>query len=517
MAVVRFPIPLMERWTGERAERIAELLTEMGFPSEVGEELEVETTPDRPDILSAELSAYAVALFTGKEKPKAPALSKPTLRVVNRFPRDRPHIAALVVRDVKDTEWLAEGLIQLQEKIHETLGRKRKKVAIGIHNLHAVEGPIIYEEGSEAFVPLEGSEPLTPQEVVERTEQGRLYGHLVERYPLLKDARGVVAFPPVINSDRTKIGEDTRDFFIDITGTHRESVAYTAELLAWALARRKGRVEQVVVEEGGKEILYPTMEWKAFPLERVREAYRSLMGEDWEDWSILERMGYLVEGSQVKAPSYRYDAWGEVDVVEDVLIARGYNTLGERLDFRYSVGKALGRGWGEMAAEMGFVETYNFFLGNKAFFSLFSPRVVDVSNPLTEEANALRPSLIPSLMGVALRNKMKELPLLFFEEGAVASPEGEVEEKAFLIADKAVDVNRGLSLLRELGLRLGERWERADVPLERWNVGDIFIEGRWASFRGREWEALVGELKPSLLERLDFFLPTVVVVLRKLP
>ncbi len=514
MAVVRFPIPLMERWTGEKGERIAEILTEMGFPSETGEELEVETTPDRPDILSAELAAYAVRLFAGREKPKEVEVGESGIKLINKTPKDRPYIAALIVRDVEDREWLVEGLIQLQEKIHETLGRKRKKVAVGIHNLQAVKGPILYEEGSEAFVPLEGSEPLTPQEVLERTEQGRLYGHLVENYPLLKDAEGVIAFPPIINSERTKIGEDTKDFFIDITGTHKESVAYTAELFAWALALRGGRVERVAVVEGEREERYPSMAWRTFPLEKVEETYEALMGEKWKDWSILERMGWRVEGDRVLAPSYRYDAWAEEDVVEDVLIARGYNTLGERKDFLYSTGRALKDSWGEMAAEMGFVETYGFFLGNKAFLQLFSPTVVEVANPLTEEANALRGSLTATLFKTALHNKMKELPLLFFEEGRVMSGKEE-EEKGFLIADKEVDINRGLALLREIGSRIGEKWEREELPLEEWNLKDIFIEGRWAAFKGREWKALVGEVKPSLLEELDFPLPTVVVLLRR--
>ena len=53
----------------------------------------------------------------------------------------RPHCLLAVLRNVKFTKARYDSFIDLQDKLHQNLARKRTLVAIGTHDLDNIKGP----------------------------------------------------------------------------------------------------------------------------------------------------------------------------------------------------------------------------------------------------------------------------------------------------------------------------------------------------------------------------------------
>ena len=102
----------------------------------------VEFFPDRPDLLSTEGVARALRAFTEQRlglieyEVKSPTTQ---MFVSSEVLKIRPSISAGIVRGVTLDDIAIKSLMELQEKLHVTLGRKRKKVSIGIHDLSKLE------------------------------------------------------------------------------------------------------------------------------------------------------------------------------------------------------------------------------------------------------------------------------------------------------------------------------------------------------------------------------------------
>jgi len=172
---------------------------------------------NRPDLWSAEGIARELRARIGKEKgiPKYKLKkSKVVVKVEKSVEKVRPLIVASVIRNVKVTEDLLVQMIQLQEKVAMTFGRKRKEVAIGLYDLDKIKPPIFYRayKPSELkFVPLEFEREMDLQEILETHPKGQEYGDLLkgkERYPIVIDSAKVVSsMPPIINSEHTGKGQ----------------------------------------------------------------------------------------------------------------------------------------------------------------------------------------------------------------------------------------------------------------------------------------------------------------------
>jgi len=129
--------------------------------------------------------------------------------------------------------------------------------------------------------------------------------------------------------------------------------------------------------------------------------------------AFMEKMGFQLVGTNVLIPPYRTDILQEVDLVEDVAIAYGYNNLPKTLPNFFTSGSLNRR---EMELEeqlrnMGFVEIKTFTLTNskKILASGLEMNGTPVSNPASEEYTTLRPSLLPSFLEVININKTRNV------------------------------------------------------------------------------------------------------------
>ncbi|MBR6911466.1 MAG: phenylalanine--tRNA ligase subunit beta, partial [Candidatus Methanomethylophilaceae archaeon] len=73
------------------------------------------------------------------------------------------------MRGVNISDNMLKSIMEMQEKLHTTIGRKRKKLAIGIHDLDKVNGPFTYrlaDPHSIRFVPLAKTEEMDMEEIL---------------------------------------------------------------------------------------------------------------------------------------------------------------------------------------------------------------------------------------------------------------------------------------------------------------------------------------------------------------
>ncbi|MEM2419311.1 MAG: phenylalanine--tRNA ligase beta subunit-related protein, partial [Candidatus Hadarchaeales archaeon] len=221
----------LERLLGRKVElpSILRCLDQLGLDTRLeGEKLEVEVTHNRPDLLSVEGLARVLKGMLGIEtglpryKVAKPCL---TLRVDRSVSGVRPIIKAGVVRNVQLDEEALVSIMQLQERLHETVCRRRRKASIGVYDLDTLQPPIYYravKPDEVSFVPLEWDTELKLSEILKKHPKGIAFAHLLEGlelFPLLQDSKGrVLSMPPIVNSEETKVTTQTKNLFVDVTG-----------------------------------------------------------------------------------------------------------------------------------------------------------------------------------------------------------------------------------------------------------------------------------------------------------
>lgn len=274
--------------------------------------------------------------------------------------------------DSKKDDMLRQ-LVGLQEDLHFGLGRNRKKVAIGLHDLSKISGgfPLVYTTipASHRFVPLCGKEAMTVHDIIKNTKTGRAYGHLVapksgsagasdaaagSRFPAILDSGGnVVSLPPIINSEMTAITSGTTDILVDVTGTSRYAAEGALAVIAVTLHAAGFRLEPLYITGGKNHTpdlgprsvsvsvgmvnrmlgLELSISDVARCLERCRlqpvpngDGYDDTTGGDSNNGNnnssnSLKRDNHDIISCMV--PSYRQDIISSVDLVEEVALGYG--------------------------------------------------------------------------------------------------------------------------------------------------------------------------------------------------
>lgn len=423
-------------------ERIPQLGADVHSYDRDTRELSIEFFPDRPDLYCVEGAARALRTFLGMEKglKRYPVeRSDVTLNIDPSVLAVRPFMVAGVVEDIHMSDALIRSLMELQEKLHLTMGRKRAKVSIGIHDMAGIEGPFTYkavEPRSVSFVPLAKSEPMDLQQILEQHEKGVDYAYILEgkdRYPLLVDSRdNVLSFPPIINGTLTTVTEDTTRVFIDVTGTDLGAISGALNIVATAMAERGGKLRSVNVV-GARSSVSPDLEPRPWtlPVGDTNALLGSCLGAE-EMAAALLCMGFDASprgnAVEVLAPATRLDLIHPVDIMEDVAKGVGYESFGKTLPRAVTFGELGTEQRASDAARQtmvgyGFLEVTTLMLTSPRdqFERMRLPpgEVVEVLNPISEDHTCLRVALLPSIMAVLRRNKHRELPQRLFEVGDV--------------------------------------------------------------------------------------------------
>lgn len=510
-------------------ERLPMIGADLKSAPDDSDDFSFEFFPDRPDLYSVEGIARALKAFLGFEpglRSYAVGESEVDLHVDPSVKHVRPYIWTALVEDNEFTDPLIRSMMDLQEKLHLTLGRNRKKVAIGIHDFRTVKPPFTYKAvlpDEVSFVPLQGSRRMTPREILTEHEKGKAYASVLdgkERYPLIVDRDGeVLSFPPIINGLTTALTEETRDIFVDCTGTDINAVMASVNILTTALAERGGKVKTVKVLSGDRVLLAPDLRPKEMGLDLGFVNRWIGTGQSAEDLArSMMRMGYGATPKEdrvdVVVPAYRSDILHPVDLAEDAAIGYGFENFGGSLPRKATLGTedpmiAFGQSIKTMMVGLGYSEVVTLSLSSPQdqFDAFSSPRdkgAVTVRNPVSEAHVLIRTSLLPSLMTILRKNKHRELPQRLFEVGEVVRDAKNrtllsgvaIHSKASFTETKSVvqSVMAGLGLSHSVGAK--------ELP--------GFIGGRCAEvFVSGEPVGIFGELAPSTIGAFELRYPVV--------
>jgi phenylalanyl-tRNA synthetase beta chain len=251
------------------------------------------------------------------------------------------------------------------------------------------------------------------------------------RYPVIYDAVGtVLSLPPIINSDTTKISMETKNVFIEITGTDLHKIEVCLAVLAGQFSSHcqgdnKFTIEQVEIinEHTGITQISPSLKSNEFEVELSFINTTLGLGLDVQKVTeCAEKMGLVIKGTKdnnktimVEVPSTRTDILHACDIAEDIGIAFGYNNIPRVFPPTNTVGKQIPlHKFSDLIraelAQAGYIESLTMSLLSikENYEFLRRPfdhnEAVQLANPKSVEFEIVRTSLIPGLLKVFQSN-----------------------------------------------------------------------------------------------------------------
>jgi len=364
-------------------------------------------------------------------------------------------------------------------------------------------------------------------------EKGVEFGPIIQshkKWPLLYDSnRQVLSLPPIINSNNLgRMTPETKNLFVEVTGTHLLTVHQALNIITASLAERGGKIESVTV-------VYPddsTDETPDFTPEKITittDEINTLIGIDLTGDEIvqaLERMGYgakllKTKHVQVLIPKFRMDILHPVDVIEDIAIGYGFDNIQPAMPQTMTMGRVnpitrLKNKVRDLMVGLGYNEVMNYIMSSPEVLNEKMRRnepLVTTGNPKSRHYSVLRNSLLPVLLDFTSQNQHADYPQKIFEVGDVIIPNEEREtcvdqnpSVGGLMTDVNVNITKLLSelgfLLRNLGLE--NRFEFKSI------TSSDFIEGRSASIKiDGKIRGFLGEVAPEILTNFGIGYPII--------
>ena len=506
------------------------------------EEVKVEFFPNRPDYLSVEGVARALKGFLGIENgiPDYPLEPSGTSITIDpELKNIRPYTACCLVLNVELDDDKLPKIMDFQEDLHWVIGRDRKKVAVGIHNLDVLKGPFRYfaaDPDKVSFVPLEMDEPMTLREILTNHKNGQSYAHLINqyhRYPLIMDSEdNILSMPPIINGELTKLTSDTRNLFVDVTGTDQQAVERTLNIIATSFAESGATIQTMENIYQDETLIRPDLT----PKERtvsVKKAVK-LIGMPLTPEIVVESLkkvrfdAEVIDEDTVKVqiPPYRADVLHEVDIIENVAIGYCFRKIEPELPRVATVAREdpyleFDQNVREIMNGLNFTEVMSLMLTNEEnhFQKMKLPETqrVEVAQPISQDRTMIRQSLLNGLLEFLEDNKHEELPQRIFEVGETVFLDGEKETRTVGVKKMAAMITHSQAnfteiksttdaLISNLGLEM--IIEDMDHP--------SFIQGRCALLKGVKkgtgelcLEGFFGEMNPEVIRNFELEYPVI--------
>ncbi len=526
---------------------------------------------NRPDLWSTAGLGRQLRIFRGKDAPRYSFFSDSSVRrehgarrvVVDPSVRKiRPWVVGFVMTGKPVTEVMLKDLIQTQEKLTWNYGRKRRSIAMGVYRSDLITYPVHYKAvnpDSTRFTPLQFDRELSMREIITEHPKGQEYGHIVADlplFPLLTDDTGeVLSFPPVINSASLgAVQEGDSSLFVELTGSDMDSLLHAASIVACDVADMGYTVEPVQIEYPydtpyGKNITVPYYFQK--PQSAALREINALLGVTFTVDDVIEalrRMGITATemgGSGeaedrrilVRVPEYRNDFLHAVDIVEDVMIGRGMESFVPEMPRDFTVGRLtaveeftrrikstmVGLGFQEMIFNyLGSGRDYIELMYDQSDWEESFARAVRIANPMSENYEFVRPSVLPSLLASEAVSGNAVYPHHIFEVGKIALRDdhdvtGTTTRTTlgFLSADSDAGFNMINSHVSAILFYMGREYQLQEVRDSR------FIPGRaaWIAAPGNDTKGkskkgenrsvvgIFGELHPRVLENWGIQVP----------
>ena len=493
---------------------------------------------NRPDIWAVEGIARALRGYLGIGRAREIKVAgKSSLRVVidKRVKPIRPFISTAIVKGLQPTDEALKSWINLQEKLDQTYGRKRKRASIGFYQADLIQSPLSYTVANPdiiTFAPLGSEKKQSLRDIVETHPKGSEYGEIIsqfEAWPILVDgADNVLSLPPVINSnDLGRIATDTRNILVEVTGTSAETVHNTLKIVVSTLTERGGKIYSCLETYpygSPRRLLSPDLSPTRASL---RLSYiNTLLGASLtlkEASRFAERAGYQVRRAtgdtiQLDIPSYRTDIMHSVDIIEDIAIAMDINKLKPEWPRIWTVGNlAKETDETESVAEimigLGFQEVLTYALTSPVVVSNNTQsrdaNLVELLNPRMTTHTVMRNQLLPSLLEMLSDNTHVDYPQRVFEIGpSINRGENQLHpiQETQTLAAVTIHANAGFTEIRSSFDALAENKGRSFEIKETEHPS--FLSGRSGAIISNGTEVgVIGELNPRVTKSWGLNLP----------
>lgn len=420
--------------------------------------VEIEVTPNRPDLLSHEGLARELAALTGRAR-RSPEVKVASGQVAQgeeialHAAEACPFYTARIIRGVKvgpSPDWLRRKL--------EAIGLRPINNVVDITNyvLHDLGQPlhafdlaklsggltVRYATEGEAFAALDGKTyALTPEDLV------------------IADQQKALALAGVMGGEDSGVTEVTRDVLLESAYFQASGIRRTSRRLGLSsdssyrfergvdpekVERASARAVELILELAGGVAedtvkIAGTAPVLTGDVTLSGNHVRRLLGSsisDAEVADILTKLGLQAngEGETVswKVPSYRADLQRPVDLIEEVARVAGLDGVPTRTQAHFALPSEEDAHYDALLqlkhvlAARGFCEARTIKLVSAAQkeealgFDRRRLEPLALKNPLSDEHTHLRPSLIPGLLAVAEHNVRQGAEALrFFEAGTV--------------------------------------------------------------------------------------------------
>lgn len=537
MPVVNFTIKRLNKLLpGIDLNQVLELLPFIGLDIEGvdSEVLRIEYNPNRPDFASDYGIVRALRglleIETGLPKFKLnKEVNKYSVNIDNSVRGNRQYIVALIAKNGTLGNGTIMQLEGMKDDLQNGIGRGRTKASIGIHNMDAIEFPVRYSTVNEdfSFVPLEQKSSQTIKSILKTSNIGKDYGHILEgvkRYPLVIDSKdNVLAFPPIINGDITKVNANNTNLFIEVTGNNRKTVEDILAILAITLYDAGFELQNVTINNFDGDTYTPKMDVSYIDVDA--SYVNMLLGLESE---VNEIIRYLkksrLDAKETKQkkiiecciPRYRIDILNYVDIAEEVAIGYGIYNLKPTIPLTALVGQKdltstrinIIR---NTMVGLQILEIVNFSLVSKKIQyelpGIDQPdNLASVRATKSSEHEVLRDMLLPSLLKSLSRNVHEEYPQKLFEIGKTFEWSKNINEYWSLgavVAHNTADYTEVKSIMHTLlKLSFGK------PVTTKVATHPIFINGRCANIIvDEESVGIIGEITPFAIDNFKVRVP----------
>jgi phenylalanyl-tRNA synthetase beta chain len=531
----------LESKIGRVDEKMQKLITDMGTPIEYvnDDDVAVEVFPNRPDLLSLGNFARAVMQYRGKRgffNFKINPPEKDYDVIIDKSVKGvRNHTVCCIVKGLKFNDEKIKEIIDIQEKLHNSLGRKRKKAAIGIYPLEKIKLPIKFialDPKDVKFVPLDFPREISAKQILSKHPTGREYGDLLKgflKFPFFVDSdNNVLSMPPIINSEKTgRISLDTKEIFIECSGDNLYYLKKILAIIVSSLYEMGAKIYSMnIIDKKDGSFVSPLMneEEMHFSVDYINQNLGLSLSEK-EIRNYLWRMGigYKYEKKNIVAliPAYRTDILHPIDLVEEVAIAYGYDNFEPIIPSISTIGEEdkssrIKRVISDILSGAGLLEVSSFHLTTKKntkkiYFDFLVEDFIELEDSKTER-DVLRTSLLTCLMQVFSENSDSLYPQKIFEIGKVFEKDvskdtgiKEIERLAISIVDEKVTFTeiKQISdyLFKMLGLKYNIEDDDSNSAFINGRCGKIIVNERPIGF--------IGEIAPRVLKNFKIKAPCV--------
>jgi phenylalanine--tRNA ligase, beta subunit len=503
---------------------------------------------NRPDLWSTAGLARLLRMHTGGASNKARYQAflstvgerknsgNRTITVAPALQHIRPFMTAFVISGKPIDDAMLKDIIQTQEKLCWNFGRKRRSVSMGVYRSELINWPVQYravDPHTTSFTPLGFDTEMTCEQIITEHPKGKEYGWILKgmkKVPLLSDAKGgVLSMAPIINSAQIgAVQPGDTDLLVELTGTDMPSLLLATNIVACDFSDAGYTILPVSVEYPyetgfGKTITTPL--YFQEPTKTTVHAVNKLLGTKLSAQDIVEALERMdntvtVEGDclTLTPPAYRNDFLHEVDIIEDVMMGKTVEFFEPETPREFTIGRLspvtlLSRKIKSLMVGFGYQEMIFNYLGSKKDYidrmNIDGESVIEIANPMSENYQFVRPSIIPSLLSAETVSGNAVYPHRIFETGKIAylAPEENTgtrtrQSLGFLTVNQDANFNEAASLVAGLLYYLQMDYTVCETHDPR------FIEGRQAGVLANGKQiGIFGELHPQVLENWSVTAP----------